>query len=187
MKTILLHGACDVKVSSFGVIWEIFCNFAHDISNWSMRTEHLDFITFCVGSLSDALCMSATQVFSAYARRASWTTISCHATTCFTRSARTILWRSWPKFWRKGGHWHDTRSRIDTLHWETRRTALSRQTGLSDGVSIWLLCATRPCAMRSVLRGEARTLSSMSMSWTRKRLSSLPSRCAGILLRFRHI
>ena len=30
-----------------------------------MRTEHLDFITFCVGSLSDALCMSASQVYSA--------------------------------------------------------------------------------------------------------------------------
>lgn len=30
-----------------------------------MRTEHLDFITFCVGSLADALHMSASQVYSA--------------------------------------------------------------------------------------------------------------------------
>ena len=30
-----------------------------------MRTEHLDFITFCVGSLSDALRMSASQVYGA--------------------------------------------------------------------------------------------------------------------------
>ena len=30
-----------------------------------MRTEHLDFITFCVGSLSDALHKSAAQVYSA--------------------------------------------------------------------------------------------------------------------------
>ena len=28
-----------------------------------MRTEHLDFITFCVGSLSDALHKSASQVY----------------------------------------------------------------------------------------------------------------------------
>lgn len=30
-----------------------------------MSTEHLDFITFCVGSLADALHMSASQVYSA--------------------------------------------------------------------------------------------------------------------------
>jgi len=30
-----------------------------------MRREHLDFITFCVGSLSDALHKSASQVFRA--------------------------------------------------------------------------------------------------------------------------
>ena len=30
-----------------------------------MGTEHLDFITFCVGSLADALHMSASQVYSA--------------------------------------------------------------------------------------------------------------------------
>ena len=30
-----------------------------------MRTKHLDFITFCVGSLADALHMSASQVYSA--------------------------------------------------------------------------------------------------------------------------
>ena len=30
-----------------------------------MRTEHLDFITFCVGSLADALHKSASQVYSA--------------------------------------------------------------------------------------------------------------------------
>ena len=30
-----------------------------------MRTEHLDFITFCVGSLSDALDKSASQVYGA--------------------------------------------------------------------------------------------------------------------------
>jgi hypothetical protein len=30
-----------------------------------MRTEHLDFIIFCVGSLSDALHKSASQVYSA--------------------------------------------------------------------------------------------------------------------------
>lgn len=30
-----------------------------------MRTEHLDFITFCVGSLSDALNKSASQVYGA--------------------------------------------------------------------------------------------------------------------------
>ena len=32
---------------------------------WIMSTEHLDFITFCVGSLADALHMSASQVYSA--------------------------------------------------------------------------------------------------------------------------
>ena len=42
-----------------------FCNFAHNIYSWDMRTEHLDFITFCVGSLSDALRMSASQVYGA--------------------------------------------------------------------------------------------------------------------------
>lgn len=30
-----------------------------------MSTERLDFITFCVGSLADALHMSASQVYSA--------------------------------------------------------------------------------------------------------------------------
>ena len=30
-----------------------------------MGTEHLDFITFCMGSLADALHMSASQVYSA--------------------------------------------------------------------------------------------------------------------------
>ena len=30
-----------------------------------MGTEHLDFITFCVGSLADALHMRASQVYSA--------------------------------------------------------------------------------------------------------------------------
>ena len=30
-----------------------------------MKTEHLDFITFCVGSLSEALRMSASQVYGA--------------------------------------------------------------------------------------------------------------------------
>jgi len=30
-----------------------------------MKTEHLDFITFCVGSLSDALGKSASQVYGA--------------------------------------------------------------------------------------------------------------------------
>ena len=30
-----------------------------------MRTEHLDFITFCVGSLADALHKSASQVYGA--------------------------------------------------------------------------------------------------------------------------
>ncbi len=30
-----------------------------------MGTEHLDFITFCVGSLADALHMNASQVYSA--------------------------------------------------------------------------------------------------------------------------
>ena len=30
-----------------------------------MRPEHLDFITFCVGSLSEALHKSATQVYGA--------------------------------------------------------------------------------------------------------------------------
>ena len=30
-----------------------------------MRTEHLDFITFCVGSLSDSLHKSASQVYEA--------------------------------------------------------------------------------------------------------------------------
>lgn len=30
-----------------------------------MRTEHLDFITFCVGSLLDALHKSASQVYGA--------------------------------------------------------------------------------------------------------------------------
>jgi len=32
---------------------------------FQMRREHLDFITFCVGSLSDALHKSASQVFRA--------------------------------------------------------------------------------------------------------------------------
>lgn len=41
------------------------CNFARDKSYLSMRTEHLDFITFCVGSLADALRMSASQVYGA--------------------------------------------------------------------------------------------------------------------------
>lgn len=31
----------------------------------SMKTEHLDFITFCVGSLADALHWSASQVYGA--------------------------------------------------------------------------------------------------------------------------
>lgn len=30
-----------------------------------IRTEHLDFVTFCVGSLADALGKSASQVFKA--------------------------------------------------------------------------------------------------------------------------
>ena len=30
-----------------------------------MKTEHLDFITFCVGSLADALHKSASQVYGA--------------------------------------------------------------------------------------------------------------------------
>ena len=30
-----------------------------------MRIEHLDFVTFCVGSLSDALHKSASQVYGA--------------------------------------------------------------------------------------------------------------------------
>ena len=30
-----------------------------------MKTEHLDFITFCVGSLADALNWSASQVYTA--------------------------------------------------------------------------------------------------------------------------
>ena len=30
-----------------------------------MKIEHLDFVTFCVGSLSDALHKSASQVYSA--------------------------------------------------------------------------------------------------------------------------
>ena len=44
---------------------EIICTFANEYVNLSMRTEHLDFITFCVGSLSDALRMSASQVYGA--------------------------------------------------------------------------------------------------------------------------
>ena len=31
-----------------------------------MKTEHLDFITFCVGSLADALHKSASQVYGAF-------------------------------------------------------------------------------------------------------------------------
>ena len=34
-------------------------------TDFQMRREHLDFITFCVGSLADALHKSASQVFSA--------------------------------------------------------------------------------------------------------------------------
>lgn len=42
---------------------EIFCKFATELDRLDMRTEHLDFITFCVGSLSDALNWSASQVY----------------------------------------------------------------------------------------------------------------------------
>ena len=45
--------------------WEMFCKFATDKNNWNMRTEHLDFITFCVGSLADSLGKSASQVYGA--------------------------------------------------------------------------------------------------------------------------
>lgn len=42
-----------------------FCKFATENNKLSMRTEHLDFITFCVGSLSDSLQKSASQVYEA--------------------------------------------------------------------------------------------------------------------------
>ena len=45
--------------------WEMFCKFATDKNNWNMRTEHLEFITFCVGSLADSLGKSASQVYGA--------------------------------------------------------------------------------------------------------------------------
>ena len=40
----------------------MFCIFAPE-KNRNMRTEHLDFITFCVGSMSDAAGKSASQVY----------------------------------------------------------------------------------------------------------------------------
>lgn len=56
-----------------------------------MGTEHLDFITFCVGSLADALRKSVSQVYMPCARRGCWTTISCLAMMPCTPSVRTIL------------------------------------------------------------------------------------------------
>ena len=56
---------CKRKMAFPFAFLSFFRNFAHNIYSWDMRTEHLDFITFCVGSLSDALRMSASQVYGA--------------------------------------------------------------------------------------------------------------------------
>jgi hypothetical protein len=46
-------------------ISNIICTFVAIRTDNSMTTEHLYFITFCVGSLSEALHKSAAQVYSA--------------------------------------------------------------------------------------------------------------------------
>ena len=51
-----------------------------------MGTEHLEFITFCVGSLADALHKSASQVYNDLRSMST----SCHVMMSCTHSARTI-------------------------------------------------------------------------------------------------
>lgn len=43
-----------------------------------MRTEHLDFITFCVGSLSDSFHKNASQVYGALKSNIFHGFIDCH-------------------------------------------------------------------------------------------------------------
>lgn len=55
-----------------------------------MNFETLSFTTFCVGSLADALNMSAGEVYSRLRSSASFLTISFPLMTCYTHSVKNI-------------------------------------------------------------------------------------------------